>query len=177
MAILMMMIWILPLFPATPGLAPVYHPVDHMMPPAFPVLLIIPALAIDRLVKRLDAFGWTISRAPSSGNVPWPRRVIEWFGWRDWILAGAVATAFVFLFVAVQWPFSDFLLSNGADNWFFARDGHWPYFVRPGEWMNSFWDLKTDPLTPGGLMRAWLHGLLASRAGLWLGNFLLVIRR
>lgn len=41
------MILVLPLFPAEPKLAPVYHPVNHMVPPAFPLLLIVPAMAID----------------------------------------------------------------------------------------------------------------------------------
>ena len=33
-----LMIWILPLFPAQPKLAPIYNPVTHMVPPHFPVL-------------------------------------------------------------------------------------------------------------------------------------------
>src|ERR1051325_9587376 len=47
MLIYIAMILVLPLFPAHPKLAPVYHPVDHMVPPAFPLLLIVPAAAID----------------------------------------------------------------------------------------------------------------------------------
>jgi len=35
------MVWILPLFPAQAKLAPIYNPVTHMVPPAFPILLII----------------------------------------------------------------------------------------------------------------------------------------
>ena len=38
-----LMTWILPLFPAQPKLAPIFHPVTHMVPPAFPLLLIFPA--------------------------------------------------------------------------------------------------------------------------------------
>src|SRR5438093_6907956 len=41
------MILVLPLFPAHPKLAPIYQPMDHMVPPAFPLLLIAPAVAID----------------------------------------------------------------------------------------------------------------------------------
>src|SRR2546422_272202 len=47
MSIYIAMILVLPLFPAHPKLAPIYHPMDHMVPPAFPLLLIVPAVAID----------------------------------------------------------------------------------------------------------------------------------
>jgi hypothetical protein len=40
-----LMVWILPLFPAQPKLAPIFNPVTHMVPPPFPLLLIFPALA------------------------------------------------------------------------------------------------------------------------------------
>src|ERR1043166_5393780 len=47
LAIYIFMILMLPLFPAHPKLAPIYHPLDHMLPPAFPMLLFVPAIAID----------------------------------------------------------------------------------------------------------------------------------
>ena len=37
-------VWLLPLFPAKPQVAPIYNPLDHLMPPPFPLLLIVPAL-------------------------------------------------------------------------------------------------------------------------------------
>jgi len=59
MSLLLVMVWTLPLFEAHPKLAPVYNPVDRMVPPAFPLLLIVPGFAIDvimhayrRLVSR-----------------------------------------------------------------------------------------------------------------------------
>jgi len=39
--------WIFPLFPAAPKLGPVYQNVTSMVPLWFPVLLIVPAFAID----------------------------------------------------------------------------------------------------------------------------------
>ena len=33
--------------PATPKLAPIYNQVTHMVPPPFPLLLFVPAIAID----------------------------------------------------------------------------------------------------------------------------------
>ena len=41
------MVWLLPLFPAKPLAAPVYNALDHMLPPPFPLLLILPAAALD----------------------------------------------------------------------------------------------------------------------------------
>ena len=45
-------LWILPLFPAEPKLGPVYHQVTHFIPWEFPLLLIVPALAIDLICQR-----------------------------------------------------------------------------------------------------------------------------
>jgi hypothetical protein len=41
------LVWILPRFPAVPKLGPVYYPVTHFVPPPFPLLILVPALAID----------------------------------------------------------------------------------------------------------------------------------
>lgn len=38
MALMGTAVWVLPLFPGTPRLAPIFHPVTHMVPPAFPLL-------------------------------------------------------------------------------------------------------------------------------------------
>src|SRR5262249_61600580 len=46
------MAWILPLFPATPRLAPIHNPVTHMLPPTFPLLLVVPALLFDVILSR-----------------------------------------------------------------------------------------------------------------------------
>src|SRR6266480_4981142 len=107
------MILMLPLFPAHPKLAPIYHPVDSMVPPAFPLLLIAPAAAIDAIERLFTRSSKTGQNAPS--GAPVVRR--EW--WRDWVLAGAFAAVFLGVVFAVQWPFSDFLLSDASDNRFF----------------------------------------------------------
>lgn len=165
------MILVLPLFPAHPKLAPIYHPVDHMVPPAFPLLLIVPAAAI-------DAFEWLWARAsmteqPAASGIVFFRR--GW--WRDWLLAAVIAVVFLGLVFAVQWPLSQFLLSDGADNRFFARGGHWPYFAQPGEWMNRFWDFEKDPITARGIELALLRAFISARVGLWMGNYLLRLKR
>ncbi len=172
MLIYVAMILVLPLFPAHPKLAPVYHPVDHMVPPAFPLLLIVPAVAI-------DVIGWLLARAsktatlqPPPKDTPVPPR---W--WRDWLLALLFAAVFLAIIFAVQWPFSSFLLSDAADNRFFARSGHWPYFAQPGDWMNRFFDFSKDPITLKGIALAFVRAFISARIGLLLGNYLLRLKR
>src|SRR5256885_5881101 len=84
--------WILPLFPAEPNLGPVYHQVTQFTPPEFPLLLIFPAIALDLIWERTARWG---------------------------ILKQALVSAVVFLavFAAVQWPFANFLASPAARNW------------------------------------------------------------
>src|SRR5260370_13977413 len=43
----LLMLWILPLFPASPKLGPVYQNITHMVPLPFPPLLVIPAFILD----------------------------------------------------------------------------------------------------------------------------------
>ena len=129
MVLYIAMILVLPLFPAHPKLAPIYHPVDHMVPPAFPLLLIFPAAAIDGIFWLLargrapdrgalergasERGDWQRSLAPTHDTLPrCPRR--RW--WHDWLLAFVLGVVFLTIVLAVQWPFSAFLLSDGADN-------------------------------------------------------------
>jgi len=166
------MILVLPLFPAHPKLAPVYHPVDHMVPPAFPLLLIVPAVAIDVISWLLARSSRTATQQPSVNTlVSRPR----W--WRDWLLALLFAAVFLAIMFAVQWPFSTFLLSGAADNRFFARSGHWPYFAKPGDWMNRFFDWTKDPITPKGIALAFVRAFISARIGLLMGNYLLRLKR
>jgi len=167
------MILVLPLFPAHPKLAPIYHPVDHMLPPAFPLLLIAPAVAI-------DVIGWLFARASKTSGqqrLPVDRPVPRPRWWQDWLLATVCAAVFLGVIFAVQWPFSKFLLSDAADNRFFARSGHWPYFAPPGDWMNSFWDLEKDPITLKRMALAFSRAFISARVGLWLGSYLLRLKR
>src|SRR3989441_2641348 len=168
MLLYIVMILVLPLFPAYPKLAPIYHPVDHMVPPAFPLLLIVPAAAIDAIES---VFGRAL-KTPQNTPSGMPVTRCRW--WRDWLLAGAFAAVFLGVVFAVQWPFSAFLLSDAADNRFFARSGHWPYFAQPGDWMNRFWDFDNDPITFKGIALALLRAFISARIGLLLPkNFLL----
>ena len=45
--------WLLPLSPAEPKLGPVYQKITHLVPPDFPLLLIVPAIVFDLLRRRV----------------------------------------------------------------------------------------------------------------------------
>jgi hypothetical protein len=93
------LIQILPLFPAEPKLGPVYQHVTHFVPPQFPVLIILPAIALDLLLTRTR-------------------------NWNLWKLAFVSAAVFLGLLLAVEWPFADFLMSPASRNGFFGTIYH-----------------------------------------------------
>ncbi len=146
------MVWILPLFPAEPKLAPIYTPVDHMVPPLFPLLLVLPALAIDVLMQRMGRG-------------------------RDGLLVILAGTAFLSVFFIGQWFFSEFMLTPYSHNWFFSGDAHWPYFSRPGEWRYLFWNQESDAVTVQGLSMALVISFFSVRVGLWWGNWMERVKR
>jgi hypothetical protein len=156
MAIVCAMVWLLPLFPATPQTAPIYNRLDHMMPPPFPLLLIIPALALDCL------------------SCAW--RSNQWRGWLQPIVAGF---AFCLLFFGTQWVFAKFLLTNLADNWFFAGGGqHWPFFLKisPAA-RQAFWHTGHDQMDWASALIAVGLAIIAVRVGLWVGAWMRGVRR
>ena len=144
-------IWILQLAPATPKLAPVFNPVTHMVPPPFPLLLVVPAAAIDLLLRR------------AGRN-------------RDWILSVAAGLAFLAVFSVVQWFFTEFLLTPHARNFFFGGD-QWDYSSRLGPWRYEFWRIGSDPVTAGGLAIAAALAIVSARLGLWWGNWMQRLQR
>ncbi len=159
MLLVLLMIWILPLFRAQPKLAPIYNPVDHMVPPAFPLLLIVPGIAIDLMLHRFGRQrGW----------------------WRDTLLAMALGAVFLLLFLAVHWYFAKFLLTPAADNWFFAGNRYWWYFANPGPWQHEFWHDKAwsqDRFTLGKCALALLFAILSMRVGLSFGGWMSKVKR
>src|SRR5262249_15594884 len=78
--------WILPLFPAEPKLGPVLHQMHEFTPPEFPLLVIIPAIVLDLMWRKTSQWG---------------------------LFQQATVTGVVFLavFAVEQWPFADFLMS------------------------------------------------------------------
>lgn len=145
------MIWILQLFPATPRLAPVFNPVTHMVPPPFPMLLVVPALAIDLLMHRLGRG-------------------------RDWALSVLLGIVVLALLLAVQWYFAEVLLSAHARNFFFGAD-QWNYSSKLGPFRYQFWRIKTDPITPAGLGIAAMIAIVSARLGVWWGTWMAQVKR
>jgi hypothetical protein len=90
-------LWILPLIPAQPKLGPVYRQISHFIPWEFPLLVIVPAFALDLILQQTTH-------------------------WRPIVRALAAGVAFLGVFVAVQWPFAEFLMTPLARNWFFGTD-------------------------------------------------------
>jgi hypothetical protein len=153
MLIAAVMVWVLPLFPAHPQLGPINHPMDHMAPPLFPLLLVVPALGVDLILQRREG-----KRA----------------GWLD---AVAIGAAFLALFLAVHWYFADFQLSPAARNGFFAGDRFWAYFSNPGPWRYRYWNPGGDPMTPRRLGIALLWAIASTRLGLWWGAWMSRVQR
>ena len=151
-ALQLAMLWVLPLFPAQPKLAPINLPLDHMAAPLFPLLLVVPALAIDLIVQ-------------SAG-----RR-------SRWWLAPALAAVFLALFLPLQWNASKLLLSPAAQNAVFGGDRHWDYSRAPGDWMTQYWVKNREPLTPRAAGVAFLLAAASAQVGLGWGAWMARVRR
>ncbi len=151
MGVTLIMVWVLPLFPATPKLAPVYRSLTHMVPPPFPLLLVVPAVAVDVVMRR---FG---------------------IG-RDWRLSALVGLSFLAIFLVTQWLATIYLISPGSENFLFGAQ-RWNYNSVPGDFEHRFWNIRGDPVTPLKLGFAALLAMTSSRVGLWLGNGLARVQR
>jgi hypothetical protein len=131
-----------------------------MVPLPFPLLLIIPAVAMDLVLRR------------TGGATGWGRVAVA-------LLLSAV---FLAVFVPVQWFFSEFMISPRADNWFFAGNRIWSYGSSVGEWTTRFWRVNpasadANLLTIRALVVALALGAAASWLGLLLGGWMRKVRR
>jgi len=150
---MMLMNWILPLFPATPMLGPVLNPITHFQPFEFPLLLFVPALAIDVLSLRSKTK-------------------------YDWLLALRFGVAFVFSFVILHWPLGSLLMASkghyffGTSQWYFGSDPNWEYRYAYAPWMSSS---STEWLI--GLPIALLLAVISARVGLMWGKWMRKIIR
>lgn len=156
MAFLLGFQWILPLFPAEPKLGPVYYPATYFVPPQFPMLLVVPALVCDLVWQRLRGRG-------------------------PWIEALTGGLVFLGVLLAVQWPFANFLMSDGAKNWFFGSH-HFGYYAHPNSSLRR--GVFVTPENEKTLMgfaivmgQAALISVLTSRLGLGFGNWMRAVQR
>ena len=104
-AFVLILMWVLPFFPAQPKLGPVYQDITHMVPLPFPMLLVVPAFFLDLL--------WPMFKESPK---------------RQWAVVGGAA--FMAILIAVEWPFATFLMSPMARNRLFATVD-FPYFALP----------------------------------------------
>jgi hypothetical protein len=150
-AIMLVLMWTLELFPATPRLAPIYNPVTRMVPPPFPLLLVVPAVAIDLLMRKLKG--------------------------RDWLLAVASGLAFVALMLVAHWWWAEFLLSPYARHFLFAAD-QWDYNAKLGDWRYQFWTAEGNVTEMvRGIAIAAVTAVVTSRLGLWIGSGMARVQR
>ena len=147
-------LWLLPLFPATPKLGPVFTKITHMVPLEFPTLLIVSAIVLDFLLNRY-----------ANKN--------------KWILAGMLGTAYLAVLLLVHWPFGDFMISPAARNWIFGQN-YFPYMESPSEYHFNWEFVDLAPTTGAflyGIGIALVTAILGSRIGLAAGDALRGLRR
>ena len=153
--------WILALFPAQPRLAPIFNPITHMVPLAFPLLLVFPALAVDLVLLKTRGV---------SGKLRFVGVAI---------LLGSV---FLAVFMPVQWFFAKFMISPAANNWFFMGNRIWGYGVASGDWHFRFWHVdpngpEVDILTIRAAVVTWILAVVSSGVGLFFGRWMRKVRR
>lgn len=152
-AFLIGIILILPLFPAEPKLGPVYHQVTQFIPPKFPILIVVPALALDLL--------WSRTRS-----------------WKPWLTALTSGPVFVLTLVAAEWPFADFLMSKHSANRFFATN-FYDYGTPPTslDATRRFWNPEHGTQLWTGLLWAMLFAALSTWAGIAVGKWMRRVQR
>jgi hypothetical protein len=147
-------LWILPLFAAQPKLGPVYQNVTHFIPMAFPLLLMVPGLALDLLSGATKA-------------------------WKPWLQAASTGIVFLLSLVAFQWPFANFLMSPLSRNrifgtHYFAYDDTAGFMYDPYKFQASentrvqFWIVMTVAL---------IAAILTSHLGFIWANWIKRVQR
>jgi hypothetical protein len=150
----MVMLWIFPLFPATPKLGPVYQKITHMVPMEFPLLVIVPALLLDIFEPHFQ-------------------------GWKKWTKAAACGLIFLGGFLAAQWPFATFMVSPASANWFFGTK-YFAYFATPDGFDVRHLFVPVNYAAFGFwliMAEAVLLAILSSRLGTAAGDWVRAIRR
>jgi len=150
--------WIFPLFAAEPKLGPVYQRVTHMVPLGFPLLLVVPAFALDFIWPKLSAL--------------WPHPGF----WTKWFQAAVAGVVYVAVFMAAQWPFGNFLMTPAARNWFFGTQLE-AYMVPP-DWFgvrNLFWPNELHFWRNLGL--AYCAATIVTRLAMMFGTWMKKVQR
>ena len=146
-------ILIFPLVPAQPKLGPVFNPVTHLVPAKFPILIFIPALALDLL--------WQKTRA-----------------WNPWKVALVSGFLFIAVLTIVEWPFASFLLSKASENRFFGTI-YFDYNSRPDGYdrLRQFFEPDSGAVLYLGLLRAAIYASISTWIGLSFGRWMRGVQR
>ena len=146
-----LLIWILPLFPAQPKLGPVLYPVTQFIPPNFPMLLIVPAVALDLLRRRIAQ-------------------------WNIWLQAAVCGAVFFAAFLAVQWPFANFLMTPAAANGIFGTIYH-DYGTSPNSLETRGLFIRAERNFGQLMIIAFAMAMVTARIGIGWGRWMRTIKR
>jgi hypothetical protein len=146
-------ILIFPLVPAQPKLGPVFNPITHLIPAKFPILIFVPALALDLLWQRTKA-------------------------WKPWKVALVSGFLFIAVLTIVEWPFASFLLSKASENRFFGTI-YFDYNSRPDGYdrLRRFFDPDHGAVLYWGLLRAAIYASISTWIGLSFGRWMRSVQR
>ncbi len=146
--------WVLQLFPAVPRLGPILNPVTHYQSLQFPLLLFIPAIAMDLVMQKVKS--------------------------NDWKKAALISIVFVSILLLVQYPFGGFLVESPlARNWFFGSNS-WYYGADPNwEFRYKFQprEIQALPVVLAGAAEAVVIGFFIARLSLRWGKWMKSIER
>ncbi len=146
-------ILIFPMVHAEPKLGPVFNPVTHLIPAKFPVLLIVPALALDLLWQRTKT-------------------------WKTWQIAALSGLIFVAVLFAVEWPFAKFLLSKASENRFFGTTYFDYNATADGPDRSRFFFMPDHGLTLWlALARASVYAAISTGVGFVFGRWMRGVQR
>ena len=146
-------ILIFPLFPAQPKLGPVFYPITHLVPAKFPILIVVPALALDLFWQKTTA-------------------------WKPWKVALASGFLFIAVLTIVEWPFANFLLSKASENRFFGTI-YFDYNSRPNGFdrLRLFLNPDHGAVLYFGLLRAAIYASISAWIGLSFGRWMRSVQR
>jgi hypothetical protein len=124
-----------------------------MVPAKFPVLLVVPALALDLLWQRIK-------------------------GWKPWQIALVSGAVFIAVLAAVEWPFADFLMSPASANRFFGTM-YFDYNSRPGGFdrLRAFFQPQYGVVVWLGLLRASGYAGISTWIGWSFGRWMRGVQR
>jgi hypothetical protein len=146
-------ILIFPLVPAQPKLGPVFNPITHLIPAKFPILIFVPALALDLLWQKTHA-------------------------WKPWKVALVSGFLFIAVLTIVEWPFANFLLSKASENRFFGTI-YFDYNSRPNGYdrLRLFFEPDHGVILYWGLLRAAIYAAISTWIGLSFGRWMRSVQR